>query len=220
MVIEGDKMRSIYLRCRRILDIILSLCLLILLAPVMLFVAVLVRVGLGRPIFFKHTRQGHKGKFSILKFRTMIVDAERIGGGYFSTELNLVPPVGVFLRKTSMDELPQLFNILKGDMSFVGPRPAVPAQVARYTAEQKRRLEVPQGVTGLAQLKYRNNAPWSLRIQSDIEYVEKVSFLTDLKILLSTPCKVLRGSGVRMDQSMSEVDDLGQPKEQWKTCNE
>ena len=139
----------------------------------------------------------------------MIRDAEKIGGGYFTKEVNLVPPIGALLRKTSIDELPQLVNILKGDMSFVGPRPAIPTQVERYTEEQKMRLSVPQGVTGLAQLRYRNNAPWSVRIESDLEYVRKLGPLMDLRILLLTPSKVIRGTGVRMDQSPEQVDDLG-----------
>lgn len=206
-------MKSTYLLMRRVLDIILSGLLLILLGPVLILVSVVVLFGMGRPIFFLHERQGHKGTFSIIKFRTMIKDAERIGGGYFSKDIKLVPPLGGILRKTSLDELPQLVNILKGDMSFVGPRPAIPSQVERYTPEQTKRLTVPQGVTGLAQLRYRNDAPWSVRIESDLEYVDSIGPLTDLRILFNTPIKVLRGTGVRMDQTSDQVDDLGTGKE-------
>lgn len=198
-----------YLVVRRILDVTVSAVLLILLLPVFVVVAFLIRVNMGRPLLFKQKRQGHRGQFFILKFRTMINDAERIGGGYMPADLNLIPPLGAFLRKTSMDELPQLLNIFKGDMSFVGPRPALPYQVARYTDSQMERLKVPQGVTGLAQLRYRNDAPWSKRIESDLEYVDSIGPFTDLKILFATPGKVFRGSGVRMDQTVADVDDLG-----------
>lgn len=202
-------MKSIYLAIRRACDIVLAAGLLIILTPLLILVSIAIFIGMGRPIFFLHERQGHRGKFSIIKFRTMIRDAEKIGGGYFTKEVNLVPPIGALLRKTSIDELPQLVNILKGDMSFVGPRPAIPTQVERYTEEQKMRLSVPQGVTGLAQLRYRNNAPWSVRIESDLEYVRKLGPLMDLRILLLTPSKVIRGTGVRMDQTPEQVDDLG-----------
>lgn len=126
------------------------------------------------------------------------------------TSSNLIPPIGAFLRKSSLDELPQLFNIFRGDMTFVGPRPALPSQVVRYTERQRGRLTVPQGITGLAQLRYRNDAPWSVRIESDLEYVSSLGFLEDLKILIATPLKVLKGTGVRTDQTAVDVDDLGE----------
>lgn len=205
-------MRGLYLKVRRVADVIVAGILLILVSPVLAVTAVLIRLRMGSPVLFRQTRVGHRGEFSIIKFRTMVNNAERIGGGYYSPDLNLVPPLGAFLRKMSLDELPQLFNILKGDMAFVGPRPALPSQVSRYSEIQKGRLSVPQGVTGIAQLRYRNNAPWSLRIDSDLEYVATVSPLTDLRILASTPHKVLKGTGVRMDQTAAEVDDLGPVK--------
>ncbi|MDO5452110.1 MAG: sugar transferase [Candidatus Saccharibacteria bacterium] len=202
-------MVKVYLKIRRLVDVVLSIILLIALAPVFAFVSLSILVMMGKPIFFRQTRQGHKGTFQIIKFRTMIKNADRIGGGYYSPDIQLVPPLGALLRKVSLDEIPQLLNILKGDMSFVGPRPALPTQVERYTEEQMRRLAVPQGITGLAQLRYRNNAPWSVRIESDLEYVDSISPRMDLQILAATPLKVLRSSGVRMDQTAEEVDDLG-----------
>lgn len=208
-------MQRTYLAARRVLDVLVSAAILILLVPVFVVVALLILLKMGRPIFFKQKRQGHRKQFSILKFRTMINDAEHIGGGYMRADMNLVPPLGAFLRKTSLDELPQLLNIFRGDMSFVGPRPALPSQVARYTDRQTERLKVPQGVTGLAQLQYRNDAPWSKRIESDLEYVDSIGPLTDLKILFATPSKVLRGSGVRMDQTAADVDDLA-PQTKWE----
>lgn len=207
-------MNSVYLRLRRIVDIILSSILLVLLAPVFLLVSIAILMDMGRPIFFRQVRAGHRGSFEIIKFRTMIKNADQIGGGYYSPEVKLVPRMGAFLRKMSLDEIPQLLNILKGDMSFVGPRPALLSQVERYSETQKGRLSVPQGITGLAQLRHRNNAPWSVRIESDLEYVAQLGLLTDLRILLATPGKVLRGSGVRMDQTAEEVDDLGKKKDE------
>lgn len=200
--------RTRYLAIRGILDRIAAAALLVVLALPMAVVAILIQMKLGRPVLFRQTRQGHKGPFSLFKFRTMINDAERIGGGYMAPELNLVPPLGAFLRASSLDELPQLLNILKGDMSFVGPRPALPSQVTRYTPAQRGRLNVPQGITGLAQVRYRNEAPWSIRIEADLEYVRSVGPVTDVRILFGTVGKVFRGSGVRSDQIAADVDDL------------
>lgn len=202
-------MRHLYLRLRRLADIIASALLIIFLIPLFLVVSLLILLRMGKPIFFKQVRQGHNGEFSLLKFRTMVNDAETIGGGYMKADIDLIPPFGAFLRRTSLDELPQLFNILRGDMAFIGPRPALPSQVTRYTKEQQGRLSVPQGITGLAQLRYRNDAPWSVRIESDLEYVAKIGPITDLKILFATPPKVLKGTGVRADQTAADVDDLG-----------
>lgn len=152
---------------------------------------------------------GHRGQFMILKFRTMVRDAEKIGDGFMAKQLNLITPFGTFLRVSSLDEIPQLVNVLRGDMSFVGPRPALPEHVAKYTPRQRHRLRVPQGITGLAQVRYRNEAPWSKRIESDIEYVESLGPIVDMKILCMTVLAVLAASGVRDDQTADEVDDLG-----------
>jgi lipopolysaccharide/colanic/teichoic acid biosynthesis glycosyltransferase len=186
---------------------------LILASPILLFVAAIVLLKMGRPIFFRQTRVGHLGvPFQILKFRTMVSNAESLGGGYMPPELNLVPPLGAFLRKSSLDELPQLLNIARGEMSFVGPRPALVEQYERYTTEQARRTTVPQGVTGLAQVRFRNNAPWSVRILSDLEYVETVSPIVDIQIMLATVKRVIRSDGVIQDQVRSDVDDLSGPQ--------
>lgn len=201
-------MRSCYLAIRRVLDLITAITLLVILAPLLAIVAMLIQTKMGRPVLFRQMRQGHKGPFSLFKFRTMINNAEHIGGGYMAPDLTLIPPLGAFLRASSLDELPQLLNILKGDMSFVGPRPALPSQVARYTFAQRGRLNVPQGITGLAQVRYRNEAPWSVRIEADLEYVRSVSLVSDVRILVGTVGKVLSGSGVRSDQTAADVDDL------------
>ncbi|MDR6555736.1 lipopolysaccharide/colanic/teichoic acid biosynthesis glycosyltransferase [Arthrobacter pascens] len=200
-----------YLSRRRVLDCIIAGGMLVILSPLLAAIAVLIRLRMGNPILFRQQRIGRFGEpFEIIKFRTMIENAEEIGGGYISTELNLVPPLGQFLRSTSLDELPQLVNIFKGEMSFVGPRPTLPQQYSRYTPEQARRVSVPQGITGLAQITYRNQATWTQRIEKDLEYVESVGFFTDVRLILRTVSKVLRSEGIVNDQTAAEVDDLGQ----------
>lgn len=199
-----------YLVRRTISERLVAGGMLMILSPLLAVIAVVIRLRMGGPILFRQQRIGRFGEpFEIIKFRTMIKNAEEIGGGYISSELNLVPPLGQFLRSTSLDELPQLVNIFKGQMSFVGPRPALPQQYARYNEEQARRVVVPQGITGLAQITYRNQATWTQRIEKDLEYVESVSFVTDVKLLVRTIAKVLRSEGIVNDQTAAEVDDLG-----------
>lgn len=204
-----EEARQAYLRKRAYFDKIVAGFMLIALSPLMAIIVILIAARMGRPILFRQSRIGQFGKvFTILKFRTMIVDAEKLGGGSIPVELNLVPPLGAKLRLCSLDELPQLLNILRGEMSFVGPRPALLDHYARYTTEQFRRVLVPQGLTGLAQVAYRNEAPWSLRIEKDLEYVSSVSPLVDLKILIATVHKVLRADGVVDSLAPAEVDDF------------
>lgn len=194
---------------KRVLDLVVSGILLVLLAPIQAFTAALVGLTSGRPILFKQERVGRHGQvFELAKFRTMVTNAHEISGGYPSE--SLVTPVGKVLRKTSLDELPQLWSIFRGDMSLVGPRPALEDQVLRYTPEQRRRLEARPGVTGLAQIRYRNAAPWSVRIESDVEYIDNQSLGQDLFILLRTIPAVLFGSGVQTGQTADQVDDLGE----------
>ncbi|MDQ0824667.1 lipopolysaccharide/colanic/teichoic acid biosynthesis glycosyltransferase [Arthrobacter sp. B2I5] len=199
-----------YFAKRAVLERIAAALMLVILSPVFASVAILIAVLMGRPILFRQQRVGQYGKvFWILKFRTMINNAEEIGGGCIPADLNLVPPLGEKLRRYSLDELPQLVNIVRGDMSFVGPRPALPEQYARYTAEQAQRVLVPQGLTGLAQIAYRAEAPWSLRIEKDLEYASKAGPLVDLRIIIATAFKVLRAEGVVETLSPAEVDDFG-----------
>lgn len=201
---------SLYLAARTLLDKLVAALMLVVLSPLLVLIAVLVRVRMGKPILFRQKRVGLYGKvFTILKFRTLINNAEEIGGGSILPELNLVPPLGEKLRLYSLDELPQLVNILRGEMSFVGPRPALPDHYARYTTEQSRRVLVPQGLTGLAQVVYRAEAPWSLRIKKDLEYVSKVGPLLDVKILAATVIKVLKAENVVENLSPAENDDFG-----------
>jgi Sugar transferases involved in lipopolysaccharide synthesis len=137
----------------------------------------------------------------------MTVGTHELSGGYPTPAM--ITGVGRILRRLSLDEVPQLTNILKGEMSFVGPRPTIPSQVERYTSEQRGRLVVRPGLTGLAQIRYRNNAPWSRRITADLEYVRGLSLGMDLLILLRTLPAALSGGGQALYQSATDVDDLG-----------
>lgn len=194
-----DRTRA-YLARRAILEKGAAGLMLIVLSPLFMLISLLIAVRMGKPVLFRQTRIGQFGEvFTLLKFRTLINNAEEIGGGKIPRELNLVPPLGQKLRLSSLDELPQLVNVLRGEMSFVGPRPALPDQYAEYTPEQSRRVLVPQGITGLAQVTHRNAAPWSIRIEKDLEYVSNVGPLLDLKILVRTIYKVLRADGVIAD---------------------
>lgn len=197
-----------YLAVRRTADIVASTVGIVVLSPILLASAAAVWATMGSPVLFHQRRVGHRGEFDVHKFRTMVRDAEERGGGYMNDEL--IPPMGRFLRRWSLDELPQLVNVLVGDMTIVGPRPALPKQVAKYTSRQRRRLSVPQGLTGLAQVRYRNDAPWSVRIESDLEYVDSIGLRADLSLLCQTVHRVITGHGIRMDQTpLDRIDDLG-----------
>jgi len=192
------------------LDRIAAIALLLPLAPVFVFVAIAIKLDDGGDVFFRQTRAGLEGNpFNIWKFRTMVPNATDLGGGFFPEGMQLVTRVGRFLRKTSIDELPQLFNIATGQMSFVGPRPTLLEQVARYTPHQRRRLHVKPGVTGWAQLHGRSEIPWSRRIEYDVEYVTRASLGFDLRILIRTVPVVLFGKGNRATLAPDDgTDDL------------
>lgn len=195
-------------RGKRILDSAVSGGLLLLTAPVQLAIAAAIIADDGQPVLYIQERAGRGGRpFRLLKFRSMTVGTDRIDGGYPSPAA--VTRVGRILRSTSLDELPQLFNILRGEMSLVGPRPTLVEQAARYDERQRRRLSVRPGLTGLAQIRYRNEAPWSVRIESDLEYVDKQSLLMDLLICVKTVPAVLFSRGQSIGQTREQVDDLG-----------
>lgn len=195
-------------RVKRVLDIVGSLILLVLTAPIQAACAAAIAVDDGRPVFFDHPRVGKDGRpFRVHKFRTMSVDTDLLYNGYPTPAM--ITKVGRILRRLSLDEFPQLLNILRGEMSFVGPRPAIPSQVERYTARQRGRLSVVPGLTGLAQIQHRNSAPWSRRITTDLEYVRGLSFKLDLLILIRTVPAVLSGEGQMVGQTQAEIDDLG-----------
>lgn len=187
--------RPFYRFAKRTLDIAGSILLLPLLGPVMAITWVVVRRGMGKPALFRQERAGLKGRaFHVVKFRSMI-DAFDASGKPLP-DVERVTPLGIFLRRSSLDELPQLWNVLKGDMSFVGPRPLYLEYVPRYSPEQRRRLDVKPGITGLAQISGRNTLGWKDRLRLDIEYVDRASISFDFWILWKTVFKVLGSEGV------------------------
>jgi lipopolysaccharide/colanic/teichoic acid biosynthesis glycosyltransferase len=180
---------------KRLFDLALAVPALVVLGPVLAAVAVLVRVKLGAPVFFRQERPGRHGRpFTILKFRTM-TDA-RDAGGDLLPDADRLTRFGRFLRSTSLDELPELFNVLRGEMSLVGPRPLLMSYLGRYTPEQARRHEVPPGITGWAQVGGRNALGWDDRFARDVWYVDHLSFGLDVKILWLTLSTVLRREGI------------------------
>ena len=181
------------------MDIIFSLVLLIIGGIFLLIVGLIIKIDSPGPAIFKQERLGLNGKvFNIYKFRSMCQGAEKKGTGVYSLKGDpRVTKVGRFIRATSIDELPQLINILKGEMSFIGPRPTLtyhPWKLEEYTDEQMKRFKVRPGVTGLAQINGRKDIPWDERIIYDVNYVENLSFMLDLKILLKTIVKVFKMS--------------------------
>ena len=186
-------MRKFNLIIKRCIDILGSIFGLIILSPVLLIIAFLIKSTSSGPIFFKQKRLGYKGKiFEIIKFRTMIVNAEHIGNGLRVEDDSdeRITKIGHFLRKTSLDEIPQLINVLKGDMSLVGPRPPVTYHPYKgyenYSKIAKRRFDMRPGMTGLAQVCVRNSVDWNERIKYDIEYVCQFNIFLDIAILLKT----------------------------------
>jgi sugar transferase EpsL len=193
---------------KRIFDLALTLPALGLLSPFIALAAVLVRIGLGSPVFFRQLRPGLLGQpFTLVKFRTM-TDA-RDAEGQPKPDVERMPPMGRFLRMTSLDELPQLWNVVCGQMSLVGPRPLLMEYLPHYTAEQNRRHSVLPGITGWAQINGRNLTTFSERLNLDVWYVDHWSLWLDIKILARTLINVIRSSGVQLEQPLAEVDDIG-----------
>ncbi len=193
---------------RRLIDLTGASILSILLSPVLAGLALAIRFSMGRPILFRQQRPGYKGEpFEVYKFRTMndTVDTE----GELLPDEERLTKVGVFMRQLSLDELPQLWNILKGDMSFIGPRPLLMEFLRWYTPEQMRRHEVKPGVTGWAQVQGRHDIPFSKRLALDVWYVDNRSPRLDMKIVGLTFLKVLSMRGAQPAQTDAEVDDVG-----------
>ena len=190
---------------KRPLDFILSLIAIIILSPLLLAVAILVRIKLGKPVIFKQQRPGKNEKiFTLYKFRTM-TDKKDENGNLLPDEQRLTK-FGKALRSTSLDELPELINILKGDMAIVGPRPQLIKDMLFMTKEQRRRHEVRQGLTGLAQVNGRNNITWENKFDYDLLYIDNISFLTDCKIILQTVGKVFRREDTVREGTESDMD--------------
>ena len=192
---------------KRPLDIVLSLLALIVFSPVVLVVAVLVRVKLGSPVLFRQERPGlHEKIFTMYKFRTMT--DERDENGDLLPDSVRLTKFGKFLRSTSLDELPELFNIVKGDMSIVGPRPLLSRYLPYYTEKERLRHIVRPGLSGLAQISGRNQLEWNGRLAVDVEYVNKISFLLDIKIIVKTIQKALNREGVTIvdQEKLQDLD--------------
>jgi lipopolysaccharide/colanic/teichoic acid biosynthesis glycosyltransferase len=188
---------------RRAIDLLGGALLLLLSAPAMAVAALAIRLeSPGHPIY-RQRRIGKDGRpFDLLKLRTMVDGAEHVGAGLAVNENDpRITRVGAFLRRTSLDELPNLLNVVRGDMSFIGPRPTIPVQVEQYTERQRGRLAIKPGITGWAQVHGRASLPWGERIELDIHYIEHRSLALDLRILRRTLAIVLGGSGLYKGQS-------------------
>lgn len=198
---------------KRAFDLLIATTALLLLSPVLLLVALLVWRNLGRPVLFRQVRPGRNGElFTILKFRTMRDEVDA-AGQELSDEERLTR-FGKLLRSSSLDELPELINVLRGDMSIVGPRPLIVAYLERYTPEQARRHEVRPGITGLAQVSGRNTLDWEARFALDVKYVDSVSLLLDLKILWLTLRTVLRREGISAEGHVTMPEFTGREGQQ------
>ena len=195
-------------RSKRLVDLVVAGTALVLLSPVFLVVALLVRLRLGQPVIFRHRRPGLRGRpFTLYKFRTMVDTRDEHGRLLPSVERT--PPFGQRLRSLSLDELPELWNVLKGDMSLVGPRPLMMEYLPRYTIEQARRHDVRPGITGLAQVSGRNALTWEQKFALDVEYVDHHSLRMDLAILLRTIRAVLSREGIRHGENLDMPTFMG-----------
>ena len=189
-------------------DFLCALLALIFLWPLLVVVAILVKIKLGSPVIFKQDRPGRNGKiFKLYKFRTMT--DERDKDGNLLPDDQRLPQFGKKLRSTSLDELPELFNILKGDMAVVGPRPLLARYLPRYNEHQARRHEVRPGFTGLAQVHGRNAISWEEKFDWDVEYVDRVTFFGDWKIIFETVKTVLKREGISSDNSVTMEEFMG-----------
>lgn len=195
---EGRKVMKFQNVVKRTIDIVCSGLGLIVLSPILLITAVLIRIKLGSPIFFTQDRLGKDGKvFKMIKFRTMLDAVDKWGEPLPDEER--MTPFGQLLRSTSIDELPELINVFKGDMSLVGPRPLLVEYRELYSPEQFRRHEVRPGITGWAQVNGRNTLEWSERFKLDVEYVDNYNIFMDIKILLMTVLKVVKRDGISQE---------------------
>lgn len=201
--INPESRNIIYIKyIKRLTDIILSIIAIVVLSPVLLLVAFLVRIKLGSPVIFKQERPGLNEKiFTMYKFRTM-TDEKDNNGELLSDSIRLTK-FGKILRATSLDELPELFNILKGDMSIVGPRPLLVEYLDLYNEHQKRRHEVRPGLSGYAQVSGRNAISWEDKFNLDVYYIDNMSFMFDLKIIFLTIEKVFVREGISSDTSVT-----------------
>ena len=199
---EGRKVMKFQNVVKRTIDIVCSGLGLIILSPILLITAILIRIKLGSPIFFTQDRVGKDGKiFKMIKFRTMLDAVDKWGEPLPDEER--MTPFGKFLRSTSIDELPELINVFKGDMSLVGPRPLLVEYIKLYSKEQFRRHEVRPGITGWAQVNGRNTLRWAEKFKLDIYYVDNFNIFFDIKILFMTLIKVIKREGISQEGSVT-----------------
>lgn len=196
---------------KRILDLSLSAIALLFLSPILAIIWLAVRIFMGGPALFRQERAGCNGRpFFAYKFRSMSIATD--GMGNLLPDSQRLTGLGLFLRKYSLDELPQLFNVFKGDMSLVGPRPLYIRYIPRYSDEHKRRLIVKPGITGLAQIMGRNSISWEARFDLDIDYVNRASLALDLIIIFKTISKVLKSEGISQEGNATMEEFMGSPQ--------
>ena len=199
-----------YAAAKRAMDVAVAGTALLLLSPVIALTALAIRVRLGSPVVFRQTRPGREGRpFQVVKFRTMT--EARGPDGALLPDAERLPPFGALLRRTSLDELPQLWNVLRGDMSLVGPRPLLMQYLARYTPEQARRHQVRPGITGWAQVNGRNAVSWERKFELDVWYVDHRSLALDLRILGMTLARVFRRHGISQPGQATAQEFMGTP---------
>lgn len=193
---------NLYYKIKRIFDFIISLVAFIVLSPIILIVSILVYIKLGSPILFKQDRPGKDGKiFKMYKFRTMLDSYDKFGQALPDEER--LTKFGKILRSTSLDELPELINVIKGDMSLVGPRPLLVEYLELYSEEQNKRHNVRPGITGWAQVNGRNSISWNDKLKLDVEYVNNLSLILDIKILFLTVYKVFKRDGISQEGNVT-----------------
>lgn len=192
--------------CKRALDLSVSLVLCILISPILIALALIILIFMGRPVLFVQKRVGLNNRvFHIVKFRSMLTD----GSDAITNDGDRITALGKFLRASSLDELPELLNVVRGDMSLVGPRPLLVHYLPLYSIQERRRHEVRPGITGLAQISGRNEVPWEKRFALDVWYVDHVTFIGDMKILIQTLLKVLTRRGISAPNFATSPEFLG-----------
>jgi lipopolysaccharide/colanic/teichoic acid biosynthesis glycosyltransferase len=189
---------------KRLLDIFLALAAFIILLPLLLIIAIVISIGFRGNPFFLHKRPGKNERiFAVIKFKTM--NDKKDHNGNLLPDRDRLTPLGIFIRKTSIDELPQLINVIKGDMSLIGPRPLLVRYLPYYTQEERQRFQVRPGITGLAQVSGRNFITWEDKFRKDVEYVNNITFQTDLLIYWKTIKQVIKSEGVEVDPNSNPV---------------
>ncbi len=190
--------RRVTLQIKWIFDVLVAIFLILLLSPLLLLISLIIKLESPGPVIFKHKRIGENEKpFKMWKFRTMVNRADLVGPGLTKPDDRRITKFGRFLRRTSLDELPQLLNVLCGQMSLVGPRPEIPEIVDTYTLQQKRALSIKPGITGLSQINGRDDLPIHDKLNYEIDYIDKLSLALDIKILIKTIPAIIRATGNR-----------------------